>query len=62
MLFLYFFNRLLPLFSRRFAPTYSSRTEEAYLAQSQDIYDLERRIRELDLRRAGMPPAAFLVG
>ena len=39
-------------------PTAQER-DEAYLADAIDIYDLERRIRELDQRDAGRFPGAF---
>jgi Protein of unknown function (DUF3563) len=49
-------------FLKSFIPTIESAQErdEAYLAGSVDIYDLERRMREIDERGRGTPsPIAF---
>ena len=46
-------------------PSFKSQREvdEDYLAQSSDIYDLERRMREIDQRsREGAGPQAFGFG
>ena len=46
-------------------PSFKSQREvdEDYLAQSSDIYDLERRMREIDRRsREGAAPQAFGFG
>ena len=46
-------------FLRRMLPSMQSQQEhdDRYLAESVDIYDLERRMREIDLRGRSTPPA-----
>jgi hypothetical protein len=57
-------SRLLKLIKNLLPRTESPyRRDEAYLAQAVDIYDLERRMREIDERGRGLwPNLPFMVG
>lgn len=57
-----FFNSLVSLFD--FSPTSVQDRDEKYLAESADIYDLERRMRQLETGDANLcasgPYAIFM--